>query len=256
MKKNSWVLLEKVFTAETLMTPLNNLLVWQRGLEDKAKTCCIAREESYDAVPIKEDNQIIGLILSKTEEEIDLDTSWLVSRDSSVPDLINCFLRSGKPALLLFHRQDVTGLVTPADLNKIEARTYFYNLIGEMEISIAKYLRSRGDVKTVMIKDQMGERQLKRAEKLEMSDVNIDLIQLLYLSQLMELVKLKELAYQTLGFSNSADMNSAFNDLNDFRTRTMHPVKPMLENIKTELPRLKKRLKMADQIINYLSTAK
>ena len=42
---------------------------------------------------------------------------------------------------MVFHRQEVVGLVTPADINKLPARVYVYNLIGELELGLANRVR-------------------------------------------------------------------------------------------------------------------
>ena len=70
-------------------------------------------------------------------KEYSLTRPWVVSSDTTIPDLLGLFVETERPGFLVLHGQTVVGLVTPADFNKMPARIYFYNLIGKLEIELA-----------------------------------------------------------------------------------------------------------------------
>ena len=252
MSTPAWNLLEKAFTAQTLMTPAQDLLQWRRGVDEKQTIWNVACKDGFDVVPIQENGSINGVLLSKTGEELPLEPAWLVSHDTSVPDLLHCFIRAKKPALLLYQRQEVIGLVSPADFNKIAARSYFYSLIGELEMLLARYLPAHNLASPAQI-DLVRPKRRNIAKSLEKNNLQVDVIELLDLQELLKLLVNDQTAYAALGFERSDEVDAFISDINDFRIRTMHLVKPVLGDVKKDLPKLDARIKYIDQLIQYLN---
>jgi hypothetical protein len=252
----AWDLLEQVFTAETLMTARDELRTWERGT-DLSPIHEEARKQHYDLIPVTENGRIVAVLRTGATEAEPLRDQWLVSRDTGIPDLLTIFAKSRRPAFLVFHRQDVVGLVTPADFNKLPARIYVYNLVGELELALASCIRNHfgEDSERILQRLSKGRRHDLEEDHGELihGNVDIDVVQLLDLSDLVNIViKRKELR-EELGFPSGNQAKNALNSLVDLRNRTMHLVRPLLERIPEDLLRLDDRLRRAECILQRLN---
>jgi len=248
----TWELLQEVFTVDTLMTPRRDLLVWERGT-DRSAVCAEAAERHFDIVPIVEGDRIVGVLPLETMAPEPLTDRWLVSRDTGIPDLITLFAATGRPALLVFSLQDVIGLVAPADLNQLPARTCLYNLIGELEMNLALLIRqcyvdhpeqallalSEGRQRAVQ------ERRCKQAE----GDTDVDPVQLLDLSDLIDIVAKQEVLRSRLGFPSRNSAEDSLNTLVDLRHRVMHPVRSILRSLPQDLQKLAERIERVHDLL-------
>lgn len=130
------------FTANTIMTPREELMCWEQGA-DLPAFCQRAREEHYDLAPVTEAGRIVGVLHVYDAETEPLTDRWLVSHDTGIADLLVLFSAGECPGFLTLGRQEVIGLVTPADLNKPPSRVYFYHLIGAIEIALGAWVQRR-----------------------------------------------------------------------------------------------------------------
>jgi hypothetical protein len=251
----TWGLLRQVFTVETLMTPRQDLLTCEEGAA-RSSVCDEARRRRYDLVPFTREGRIAGVLRVDGGEPETLTDRWLVSRDTPIPDLLSLFLESGRPGFLVFWRQDVVGLVTPADLNKLPARVYLYNLIGEVERALALRIRHHfaGDAGKLF-----GVLSAKRGQELEAhlallaeGNVDVDPMQLLRLSDLINIAAKHEALRLELGFPSRRALETALGGLNDLRNRTMHPVRPLLQRIPEDLERLQRYGQQAGEVLRRL----
>jgi len=251
----TWELLQRVFTAETLMTPRKELLTWERGTY-LSTLRTEAKQRRFDLVPVTKDDRIVGVLYGEAIEPEPLTDRWLVSRDTGIPDLLTLFVESERPGFLVFHRQDVVGLVTPADLNKLPARAYFYNLIGELELALAACVRHhyKGDMDGLLLTLSEERRQKIGSQKsiLIQGNADIDPVQLLHLSDLVNIVAKREDLRARLGFSSRNAAKEALNGLVDLRNQTMHLVRPLLERVPEDLLRLHRRIEQAKDVLHRL----
>ena len=216
------------------MTPRHDLFTGEQGA-DLARMRAEAKRRRFDLVPITRDGRIVGLLRVEGGEPEPLTDRWLVSRDTPIPDLLGLFVESGLPGFLVFWRQDVIGLVTPADLNKLPARIFLYHLIGEVELALALRIRSQFADDPSQILHMLSEKRRKSLEEyltvLAEGNVDIDPVQLLRLSDVINIAAKHETLRAELGFPSRRATEKALGGLNDLRNRTMHPVRPLLERI-------------------------
>jgi hypothetical protein len=125
----------ETFDVSQIMTLRDELLCWERGAP-QAPVLAQAREDGYNVVPVTEESRIVDVLLVAEERTEPLTRDWLVSRDTGLPALLDLFVETAKPVLLVLHGQDVVGLVSPADLNKLAMRVYLYHLIGGLEMGL------------------------------------------------------------------------------------------------------------------------
>ncbi len=251
----TWGLLRQVFTVETLMTPRRDLFTGEQGA-DLAHVQSEARQRRFDLVPMTHDGRIVGVLRTDGEEPEPLTDRWLVSRDTAIPDLLGLFVETGRPGFLVFWRQDVVGLVTPADLNKLPARIYLYHLIGEVELALALRIRSHFADDPSQLLHMLSEKRRKELEDylsvLAEGNVDVDPMQLLRLSDVINIAAKHETLRAELGFSSRRATENALGGLNDLRNRTMHPVRPLLERIPEDLERLQRYGQQAGEVLRRL----
>ncbi len=249
-------LLNQVFTAATIMTPREELLTAEVGSIGES-VLAIARARNYDLIPILENGQIVGLFWTQSREMEPLTSRWLVSGDTSIPHLLGVLAESDLPALLLLYGQDVIGMVTPADMNRLPARVYIYNLIAALEMSLAHRIRRHfaGDPQELL--RSLGEERQQKLEnernKLAEGETDVDPVQLLYLSDLVCIVEKVADLRECLGFSSRRTAEKALGGLVDLRNRTMHPTRPLLEGIPEDLLKLHHRVQRAKKLMHRLN---
>jgi len=251
----TWGLLRQVFTVETIMTPRSDLLTGEQGT-DIASVRAEARRRRFDLLPITQDGRIVEVLLVKAGEREPLTDRWLVSRDTAIPDLLQILLESGRPGFLIFQRQDVVGLVTPADLNKLPVRVYLYFLIGEVELALTLQIRRHFAAAPEQALHMLSTKRRAELEEqiagLTEQNIGVDPVQLLRLSDVINIAAKHEPLRSQLGFSSRRAVESALGGLNDLRNRTMHPVRPLLSQVPEDMERLQRYGQQAGEILRRL----
>jgi hypothetical protein len=227
----TWNLLEQVFTVETIMTPRNQLLAWD-GSAALDTLWQQAANLKIDTIPVTDHGQIIGILRRGETETSPLTPDWLISRDTSIPHLLEVFAAKKQPCLFVFHRQEIIGIVTPADFNKLPARTYFYNLLAELEMLIASRAREHfGQTQDVILTllDRQGELEALKTHMAE-SDLEIDIIHTLNLSDMVNVICKVDTMRERLGFPSRKQVEKQLNGLVHLRNDIMHPVRLILDD--------------------------
>lgn len=251
----TWGLLRQVFTVETIMTPRRDLLTGEQGT-DLASVWAEARRRRFDLLPITRNGRIVEVLLVEDGEREPLTDRWLVSRDTAIPDLLQILLESGRPGFFVFQRQEVVGLFTPADLNKLPVRVYLYFLIGEVELALTLQIRSHFAAKPEEALQMLSAKRRGELEEqiagLTEQNIGVDPVQLLRLSDVINIAAKHGPLRSRLGFSSRRAVENALGGLNDLRNRTMHPVRPLLTRIPEDLERLRRYGQQAGEILRRL----
>ena len=251
----AWGLLRQVFTVETIMTPRRDLLTGEQGT-DLAAVRAEARRRQFDLLPLTQDGRIVEVLQVEDGEREPLTDRWLVSRDTAIPDLLQILLESGRPGFLVFQRQDVVGLVTPADLNKLPVRVYLYFLIGEVELALTLQIRSHFAAAPEQALQMLSAKRRRELEEqiagLTEQNIGVDPVQLLRLSDVINIAAKHEPLRSQLGFSSRRAVENALGGLNDLRNRTMHPVRPLLSQVPEDMERLQRYGQQAGEILRRL----
>jgi hypothetical protein len=77
-------------------------------------------------------------------------------------------------------------------------------------------------------------------------------VQLLRLSDLINITAKHEALRSQLGFSSRGAVEKALGGLNDLRNRTMHPVRPLLARLPEDMERLQRYGQQAGEILRRL----
>jgi hypothetical protein len=253
MNPNHWQKISEIFTAEDIMTPRDQLhsLKFHGGSEPNPSD-----DQPFDVIPVVQNDRIIGVLEKGTTHMQPLSDHWLISRDIGIPDLVYLFAKTRQKAFLVLHKQDMIGLVSPADLNKLPARVYIYNLIGGLELALMKLVESkfsnRKDSILHLLSEQRQEDLNNTARNLQEGNVDIDLLQHLYLSDLINIVIKEADLREQLDLVTRNQAENSLCGLNELRNQTMHLVKPLLARVPEDLDKLHQRINRAEQILEKL----
>jgi len=226
-----WQLLEQIFTVKDIMTPSKELLTWD-GETPLIEIQRKAQEYKFDTIPMLENGIINSFLKNGSDVVQPMTCDWLVARDTPIPKIVSLFVSGNKRSLFIISGQDIVGLVTPADLNKLPARTYFYNLIAALEITITEQIQEQKlthhEIFTLLGKDT--KRQKEILKMLEDSDLKLDIVHTLYLPEMVKIIRKNEQVRKRLGFSSGENVKNQIGGLVEFRNTIMHPTKPILSD--------------------------
>lgn len=241
--------LSEVFTAQDLMTPKDRLSVQDLDLQDQFAP---SAAQPYDVIPVVKRDRIVGVLEKGVPEVQPLSDRWLISRDTGIPDLVNLFATTQQKAFLVLHKQDVIGLVSPADLNKLPARVFIYNLIGELELGLTQLIASQfenGRDSLIELLSAGRQEELREIrDELLSGNADVDLLQYLYLSDLINIIAKQPELRKSLGFSSRKSAENYMNGLNALRNQTMHFVRPLLQNVPEDIDKLHQHIQRVEEI--------
>ncbi len=256
-----WQELSGDVTVEDIMTRRKDLLCLHfEEQEQRSKVLKIAKNRRYDIVPIEKDGKIIEILYIDDEERDPLEPSWLVSGDTTIPDLVEIFSSSGRPALLVLKGQKVGGLVTPADLNRIPARVFFYRLVAELEWGLAKLIRAHfhDDLEQVMEILPKTKREVVECRLSQLRESNFDksVLEEMDLSHLLTIVGKCEALYSRLGYPSRRKFDDALSSIpTRLRHPTMHPVRALLTGESGGVEKIHAYVCSVREVLNNLEKA-
>ena len=253
----SWRLLEQAFIVETIMTPRTQWLYWD-GKESHQTLW--RRAEKIDTVPMITNDQITGLLKRGESNTVSLNEDLLIPHDAPIDRVIQRFAlfasKDVMPSLLVSQRQRViTGIVTPADLNKAPARAYIYSLLAELEMAIASiigdYFKGRQQ-EIVDLIEPIDKSGIKKAiTEMEREDLGIEIIHLLYLSDLVNVLRNEPPLRSRLKFESSKQVKKQLGGLVHLRDDVVHPVRLLLgEN--RDISKLNDQIQRAKDLLNRI----
>ncbi|MBZ0280084.1 MAG: hypothetical protein K8L97_05040 [Anaerolineae bacterium] len=253
-----WKQLEQVFTVETIMTPRrdNGWLVWE---EDKSPQdqWDVAEQSGVDMLPVLDGDKIIGVRERINKDQIiPFADNWLISERISIRELVEKFAISKRTWLFASDAKDVIGIVTPADLNKLPARTYFYSLLAELEMLIAKHVRNHfGQNHQAILALLNNPEELEGVEiKMRDSDMKIDIVHFLDLSDLIKVIKKKAVLREKLGLGSANQVKEKIGNVVELRHNVMHPVRLIL-NDKKGIDDLDKQVRNILSLLGSVNTS-
>jgi len=261
MQNEIWNSLNKSFTVFDIMTDRD---YWDTITINDIKTEKEFTDSIliYDATPILANGLIDSFILKNNPEKVcEITKEWLITSDTTIPDLIEIFVNTNKPALFVFQKQELVGLITPADLNKIEARLFIYILIGQLELTLVEFIKNAGKLSTEEIFACLSgkrQREVNRMHtKMTKNDVYLD-------SQLFELLNFSDLINilcKSPNLSNRINLFTQDNErlnldcITDLRNEIMHLVKPLIENKYKSLKKLCDSISQIELLFDRITEA-
>lgn len=258
MTPTIWNRFSQSCTAEAMMTPRTDLHTWEIGT-DREPVGQAAEQRAYDLVPVTAGGRIEAVWNRAGGGEPEpLSAGWLVPATAGIPELVRQLVDGKRPGLLVARGDEVVGLVTPADLNKMAVRGYVYQLVAELERALAGLLRrefeGRPERMVALLSSARRKTLADQERRAKAGDVTIDLVQILYLPDLLEIVSESKGLRTLLGYPSSKEAKRLFSGLMDLRLRTMHPLRSLLE-YKHELGSLNTWLERAQELLQRVERA-
>ena len=241
-------------TARSVMTPCAELMMVEAG-SDWGLILTEASQRHYDIVPHCAGGTITGVVWVSSAIMEPLAPRWLLSSDTSIPDLLEILADASPPVRLVLYGDEVVGLISAADLNRLPVRAYLYGVVGSLEVALARFVRGvLGRDSTDLLAKLTVKRQSAVKEGLRRMTEgggDLDPIHLFFLSDLLNCIAGSEDCWKALGIGSKTQAEQ-YGGLNELRKRVMHPVRPLVESLPKDLEDLRKRLKRARQLLYRL----
>lgn len=251
-----WQKLSGEVNVEDIMTRRADLLCL-RSEKQRKEVLRKAKDGHYDIVPVEKDGEIKEVLHVDDEKRAPIDRSWLVSGDTIIPDLVEIFSSPGRPALLVLKGQDIVGLVTPADLNRIPARVFFYHLVAEFEWRLTDLVRNHpeADSKDAILAAFSSGRKKKILDRLSdrrKHNMDVGLLEVLYLWELIEFFSQRDDLCGYVGYDSADSFYADFESIGHrLRNPTMHSVGPLLRNT-DDLKRIREYVQRIREVLENL----
>lgn len=251
-----------ITTIESIMT--TQLYTWNPDEQSQKDVIKYAQDKAYDTVPVRRDDRIEGLFYVATGQVKPITHDLLLTRDTPIPDALALLSGSHHPAFLVLYRQHVEGILTPSDFNKVMARSYFYNLLAQLEMLLAErgcaFYVNEDDIVAIIKPDDKTLAQYRtkiqeRSSGDEREKFKLDLVHSLMLSELQDLIFKDTKFCESLGFVDVEHAQPLFAGINnEFRRKVMHPVRPLLSD-DIGIEQLSRYVHQVVELINLLENA-
>jgi len=234
-------------TARHIQTPVNRLIGFETTTS-VASALGVLERNRFDFAPVFEGEQILGRVaLSRLIEAESgsigdhlepLRGSFLVTSDSKITNSMRWLATD--PWLVVVDGQDISGIITPSDLNRQGARTYFYLLVADFEIRLAEAVRERFEDQAdaiALLPTKRRHNVERLRERAAAGDIDSDAVAAMFLEDLLIIADRDSGIRDDLGHVKSDDWDWANSHLVEFRNNIMHPVTQLLDDT-TGLDRL------------------
>jgi len=238
-----------------------------RKTDDPLAILEIMKRENYDIIPVKKNGKFIGYVernlLSKTREiepairQITLDV--VVSSDTHVHEMIDLFQKSR--FFFVNKANELVGLVTYADLDKIPIRVWLFILICKFEFALLQLIKNfyKGSSWLEKFTPERREKITKLFNEKRKQDIDISLEDCLNLGEMIELLECDDKLRSLAGYDTRSSCKSECSGLETLRNNVMHPSSSSLKNYDgvMKLSKRKERLRRAiDRVESALKNLK
>lgn len=192
-------------------------------------------EQGYDVAPVHDGDQPIGYIkreglstvsdsspISDHLRRITLDE--IISTDATFADVLEAL--SEDPFYFLGGRNQVTGMLTRADLNTSPAYIHLYDRISLLEGQLREVVRENApewmDAPAVDLHPETREGIQERYEQAERANIELDPIDYTQFSTLAKVVWSIEDCWQRCDFTSGNSANNYLEDVVDVRNAVAH----------------------------------
>ncbi len=227
------------YKASDIATPAHELLCWCEGaaIHDTLQAA-LNYKITYVPVRKRTDAPISGVVtvdsLASAEPTVQpLTSDWLIAADTPILHVIELFAENADRVFFILQSSKIMGLVAPADLNKIPSRATLYLLIAGFEhqlVDLIKHCFPNPDDYLRHLSAERLEKLYQEQQNAQSQDVNLSLVDALYLNDLITIVKNEERLYSIFGFTSESSKNQMKSELffTDIRNSVSHPTRLLL----------------------------
>ncbi len=192
----------------------------------------------FDYAPVTRQGAVVGYLaradldkssratIAHVAQPLDIDV--LATADAPLQEAIHWFVDS--QFRLLLEGKEISGLVTPSDLNKQAGRTYFYLLLAELELGLAELIRRRYRNQNDVVRWIQPAHQSsvpKKYASARLANSEADLVSHMYFKDLLLIARSSTSIRRAISDVTPTDWERWAKELNDLRKETAHPVKPL-----------------------------
>lgn len=227
-----------VLTVRHLVTPIQYLEGFEPE-DDAQRAAHFLEAQGYDAAPVWRDGVPLGrawraalggggLVGDHLER---ISPSYVISASAPISHAMHWL--ASDPWLFVVEGRGFIGIVTPSDLNKQAVRTYFYLLLGELEMrlgeAVRNFLPDNEAVLSLVADDRRGDIQ-RRLDEMRQGDVDSDAVAALNLADLIRIGRETETIRRMFGVESKAHWDRLTKPIPDFRHDIMHVVRPLIDD--------------------------
>jgi hypothetical protein len=208
-------LLSREFTVEKIMVQ-TSLLISGTTPED----CEAASQENsdYDIIPFSQKDSITGYWEKKSKKIIPITPRHLISSSTSIFKLIDLFEK--QPFFFVIKGPHIEGYVHVSDLNNDILKIPFYVLLQSLESKLLIQLQLGLEEISTLDNQERVKQILELNKNIRKMDVHTDIIQGLYLAEILELGIKRKILDIPIPLKHHME---------DFRNRVSHAAKPLVK---------------------------
>ncbi len=194
----------------------------------------IMKHHRFDVLPIDEspEKPVYGYFHTKywgdwsknSVEESQVTYQDLLPAKTGILELIERFVKQERLFFFLTYHHRIVGLVSVANLNSRQVNFYLFALICEFESRLARLVRL--NLSEDALKVKLDSQACENFERDIAQGFENDIVQYLYLSQLINIVRTEDL-YESIGYTSRTNFEK-LNSLNELRNQVMHPVRSLV----------------------------
>lgn len=246
-------------TVRLIMTPKDGFVTCRN---DEPITLLVNRLKKFDSLPVSAKK--IKYFVSKTEVERFFENNRLakvkdvkqpISEEVTISDneqIHNYFLKWKEP-LFVTKQNEVVGIVTPADLNKIPSKMVFYILISSFEELLIKSIKSL-NVTPKKIKGYIGFTRwwdaLGRYIQAREENFGLSWIECLNTRDLIDIACSNRSIRKLLNYSREIEARESLKSLAFLRNKVMHAGYIIIQNEKQLIKRRAEYRRIRQHIID------
>lgn len=230
--------LAAAITAKRLQTPLDQAL-WLESDEPPRTAARRLKKQDFDRAPVRRgaelagfaDRQTLATTLAREVADctVPLTPAVLVSATAGLPTLLPVLGTTGMVFVLDGH--EVSGFITPSDLNKQLARMHFFLLTGSLEVLLAGLVRwayPKQEGALTSLSPERADRVRERLARDLDANVALDLVTEMEFTDLLRVVAGAESLRTLFGYASRQSFLTATGHLSDLRNDVMHPSRQFL----------------------------
>lgn len=228
--------------------------------DDLERARLIMQQRQFDIMPIDGGDHVAGYVRTAswgdfTEvERHELKPGDVISQHLPLEEVIRGFTEEERLYYFLASYGRITGLITVVNLNCRQAKVYLYALINELEVSLGAFMRrclNDGALNEEQVLSEVRPGTRKRFEKDRKAGVEADLVEYLYLPELLDVLGKHQLL-QSLGLSDDHGSENPMGDIVVLRNRVAHPVRSLVEK-PADIERLWRDVSVLEEALDRLA---
>jgi len=230
--------------------------------DDPSRILGVMDTKNYDIMPVKEDDRFIGYIERSLLEKMKqiglamqvIKFDIIVSSNTSIDKVINLFQKSR--FFFVNRANDLVGLVTYADLDKIPVRIWLFILISKFEILLLQLIK-KFYKKSLWLNELTPLRRRKITDLLNEKrkhDIDVSLEDCLNLGDLIELLERDGGLRSFVGYETRNSCSQEMSGLDHLRNNVVHPSNSLV-NSYDGVKKLNERIGRLQQAMKRVESA-